>query len=58
MPIDISRLNTTSIYETEYEMYFEPYVVARKTIPNYSELFRGYGNDKDQLFRELYMKGK
>lgn len=41
------------VYQIDYELYYEPYVISRKTLPAYSEIFRGYGNDKDQLFAEL-----
>lgn len=43
-------------YQIDYVLYYEPYVVARKTLPPFSEIFRGYGNDKDQWFRELYLR--
>lgn len=49
----VKWFETETIYSIQYEMYYEPYVVSRKTIPSYSEMFRGYGNDKDQLFAEL-----
>ena len=38
--------NATVPYKVNYHMPYEPYYVADKGVPRYSNEFSGYGNDK------------
>lgn len=58
-----SRFMTeTSPYEVQYELDYEPYVVARRVsaqfpLPRYDERFRGYSHDKQEQIFHMAMRG-
>lgn len=57
-PTDYSQwISSSEMYEIPYQPFYEPYVVMRKTVPSFSEWFRGYGHDKSSFFLELFLRG-
>jgi hypothetical protein len=55
-----SPRSSTPYYFIDYEMRYEPYVIACKNarnLPKYWEGFRGYGYNKESWFTDLYFSG-
>jgi hypothetical protein len=45
------------IFEVRYQMPYEPYFVANKSVPRYDTRFVGYGNDKTGQCLEVHAAG-
>ena len=45
----------TETYDVQYHMPYEPYFVTNKRVPRYDTGFLGYGNDKTEHCREIFV---